>query len=129
MLFRSRLRFLRDTTRGGLAAILNEICSENSFGLNIRESAIPINDDVRAVSDILGLNPIEIANEGVLTLVTSRDSAQEALDILRRHEIGKEAAVIGNVTEAYPGRVILETLVGGKRILDYPRGLLLPRIC
>ncbi len=125
----SRLRFLRDTTRGGLAAILNEICSGNNFGLNIRESTIPVNEDVRAVSDILGLNPIEIANEGVLTLVTDPGSAQEVLDILHRHETGKEAAVIGNVTEAYPGRVILETLVGGKRILDYPRGLLLPRIC
>ena len=123
------LKFLRDATRGGVAAILNEICADNSFGMNILEPLIPILPDVQAVSDILGLNPIEIANEGVLIVIVADNSASHAIDIIKQHTAGREAAVIGKVTETYPGKVILETKIGGKRILDYPRGLLLPRIC
>jgi len=123
------LRFLRDATRGGIAAILNEICADNNFGIDIYESHIPILPDVQAVSDILGLNPIEIANEGVLIVIVAEDSVSEAIDMIKQHIAGRKAAAIGKITKTYPGKVILETEVGGKRILDYPRGLLLPRIC
>ena len=123
------LRFLRDATRGGVAAILNEICADNNFGIDIYESQIPVLPDVQAVSDILGLNPIEIANEGVLIVIVAEKSVSAAIDTIKQHVAGRKTALIGKITETYPGKVILETKIGGKRILDYPRGLLLPRIC
>ncbi|RKX81080.1 MAG: hypothetical protein DRP57_12295 [Spirochaetes bacterium] len=123
------LKFLRDATRGGVAAILNEICSDTNFGMDIYESHIPILPDVQVVSDILGLNPIEIANEGVLVVIVAENSVSQAIKSIKQHSAGKEAALIGKITGTYPGKVILETKIGGKRILDYPRGLLLPRIC
>jgi hydrogenase expression/formation protein HypE len=124
------LRFMRDATRGGVAAVLNEAVAANSkCGMEVQETAFPISGTVEAVSDLLGLNPLEIANEGVMVAVVERDVAAEALSLLRSFEIGREAVRVGVVSARHPGRVILETAVGGRRILDLPRGLLLPRIC
>jgi len=123
------LRFLRDATRGGAAAILNELCTGGSFGVRVREAAFPVREEVATASDLLGLNPLEIANEGVLVAVAAAEAAERALGALRKQPLGREAAVVGEVTEAHPGRVIMETRIGGRRLLDFPRGLLLPRIC
>ncbi|UCF96523.1 MAG: hydrogenase expression/formation protein HypE [Spirochaetaceae bacterium] len=124
------LRFMRDATRGGAAAVLNEAVSHSEeFGLEVDETAFPISGIVAAASDLLGLNPLEIANEGVMIAVVAQRASDEALSLLRSFEAGREACQVGIVSDGYPGRVILETAVGGRRILDLPRGLLLPRIC
>jgi hydrogenase expression/formation protein HypE len=124
------LRFMRDATRGGAAAVLNEAVGGNrECGLEIQETGFPVSGTVAAAADLLGLNPLEIANEGVLIAVVAPEAAEEALSVLRSFETGREAARIGAVSGDHPGRVVLETAVGGRRILDLPRGLLLPRIC
>lgn len=123
------LRFLRDVTRGGLSAILNEIVQDTDFGFIIEEESIPVKDRVASVSEILGLNPLEVANEGVVVGIVAQNVAQEALRILHNNTLGQEAAIIGSVTASTPKKVILRTRIGGRRVLDFPRGLLLPRIC
>jgi hydrogenase expression/formation protein HypE len=124
------LRFMRDATRGGVAAVLNEAVAENrKCGMEIQETAFPISGTVQAASDLLGLNPLEIANEGVMIAVIAPEVCAEALSLLRSFATGREAGQVGVVSARNPGRVILETAVGGRRILDLPRGLLLPRIC
>ena len=123
------LRFMRDATRGGVAAVINEITAGRDFGIVLRESEIPVDTDVAAVARLLGLQPIEIANEGVAVAVVSAEVAERSIAILHSLELGAHAAVIGTVTSSDAGRVIMETRVGGRRIVDLPRGLLLPRIC
>jgi len=124
------LRFMRDATRGGVAAVLNEAVTQNrECGMEIQETAFPIPGTVAAASDLLGLNPLEIANEGVMIAVVAPETGAEALSLLHSFQTGREACQVGVVGSRYPGRVILETAVGGRRILDLPRGLLLPRIC
>lgn len=127
--FNSRLRFLRDATRGGVAAVLNELIAGGDAGILIREVDIPSNPDVDAAADILGLNPLEIANEGVFVAVVAEEAAEEAVGLLAGYEHGEHAAVVGSLVEEPAGKVVLETRIGGRRIVDSPRGLLLPRIC
>ena len=128
------LCFMRDATRGGVAAVLNEIAAPGagetrSWGIEVEEESFPINPEVRTVADLLGLNPLEVANEGVLVAVVSAPACDEALRILHVHPLGRDARVVGRVTTLRPGTVVLRTRIGGRRILDFPRGLLLPRIC
>ena len=123
------LRFMRDATRGGVAAVLNETVRGGFVGLEVEEELFPLAEDVRTVSDLLGLNPLEVANEGVFVAVVAGETEGEALAALRGHPLGKEARSVGRVTRSRPGTVILRTRIGGRRILDMPRGLLLPRIC
>ena len=124
------LRFMRDATRGGAAAVLNEAVSHSGeCGIEVEETAFPVSGVVAAASDLLGLNPLEIANEGVMIAVVAPGATEKALSLLRSFETGRQARRIGTVRERYPGRVLMETAVGGRRILDLPRGLLLPRIC
>jgi len=127
--FGASLKFLRDATRGGVAAVLNEIVAGLSVGILIRESDIPVSPDVEAAADILGLNALEVANEGVFVAVVSGDAADSAISKLAGHPAGKEASVIGTIVADPAGKVFLETRIGGKRMIDLPRGLLLPRIC
>jgi hydrogenase expression/formation protein HypE len=127
--FGCELRFLRDATRGGVAAILNETVSGQQYGIWIREKDIPVEEDVASTAEILGLNPLEIANEGVVIALVAAGVAEEAVQRLRQHPAGRKAVVVGDVTEENSGRVILQTPIGGRRILDFPRGLILPRIC
>jgi hydrogenase expression/formation protein HypE len=123
------LRFLRDATRGGVAAILNEIVTDQPYSIWIDEQRIPVEKNVAAAAEILGLNPLEIANEGVVIGVVAGTEASSALSKLKKHPLGREAEIIGEVRETNAGKVILLTAIGGRRILDFPRGLLLPRIC
>jgi hydrogenase expression/formation protein HypE len=123
------LRCMRDATRGGVAAILNELAGACGLGLDLVEQDIPVEGIVAAAAGLLGLNPLEIANEGVLVAVVDGGAAERALGILRAHPLGAKARDVGGVTAANPGRVLLETSIGGRRWLDMPRGLLLPRIC
>jgi hydrogenase expression/formation protein HypE len=124
------LRFLRDATRGGLAATLNELASTAGLPIDIDEQSIPLDEDVAAAAEILGLNPLEIANEGVLVAVVAEGRAEEAVELLHNHPAGKYATIVGRVGARGPApRVMLTTRVGGRRIVDLPRGLILPRIC
>jgi len=123
------LRFLRDATRGGVSSVLNEIVQGAAWGVRVREEDLPVSPDVRTVSSLLGLSPMEIANEGVFVAVVAGGAEQRALDALRAQPLGRAACQVGRITNASPGRVLAETRIGGTRIVDFPRGLLLPRIC
>ena len=123
------LRCMRDATRGGVAAVVNELASGSGLGLALVEEDFPVDGTVAAAAGLLGLNPLEIANEGVLVAVVDSEAAGRAIEILRAHPLGRQARCVGSVAVGYPGRVVLETSIGGRRFLDMPRGLLLPRIC
>ncbi len=123
------LRFMRDATRGGVAAVCNEIVSRRGIGMDLEEEAFPLLPEVRSLARILGLNPLEVANEGVLVAVVAADAEEKALTLMRSLPLGENAASVGRISGEYPEKVILITAVGGRRILGNPRGLLLPRIC
>ena len=120
---------MRDPTRGGVAATLVEIASRQRLGIEIDEAAIPVRDPVRGACEILGLDPLLVANEGKLVAFVPEEGATEVLRAMRAHPLGAEAVRIGRVTEGHPGFVVVRTLIGGERILDLPFGESLPRIC
>lgn len=125
------LRFMRDATRGGAASILNEMADDTGIDIEVEEERFPVDEEVKIVASILGLEPLEIANEGVLIAVVAPDAVERAIVAMRQHGIGAKAAEVGGFTcgGKRPGRVVLTTEFGGKRLLGFPRGLLLPRIC
>jgi hydrogenase expression/formation protein HypE len=123
------VRFLRDATRGGLATVLNEIALAANVGIEIEETATPIREEVKGFCEILGLDPLYLANEGKIVCVAPEAEAQAALAAMRAHALGRDAAVIGRVSELRPGRVVMQTTFGGKRIVDMLVGEQLPRIC
>jgi hydrogenase expression/formation protein HypE len=120
---------MRDPTRGGLAATLCEIASRRKLGMEVHESAIPVDDAVRGACELLGIDPLFVANEGKLVAFVPEREAGAALAALRRHPLGRGAERIGRVTADHPGTVTLETPIGGQRILDLPLAEPLPRIC
>ncbi|HAR42533.1 MAG TPA: hydrogenase expression/formation protein HypE [Bdellovibrionales bacterium] len=123
------LRIMRDPTRGGLATTLNEFVQGGRFGIELDERSLPIRDEVRGVCEILGFDPLYVANEGKLVLVLPQTSAPAVLEALKLHPLGRKAAAIGRLTERAPGRVYLKTDIGGERVLDMLVGDMLPRIC
>ncbi len=124
-----RVHCLRDATRGGLATVLNEFADSAGVGIRIDESAIPVREAVRGVSELLGLDPLYYANEGVLVAAVPAEDAQAALAAMRAQPAGQHAALIGEVTEGPAGSVIMDTGFGGERIVDMLVGEQLPRIC
>lgn len=120
---------LRDPTRGGVGTTLNEIALSSGVEFVLDESRLPVRETVRGACDILGLDPIYVANEGKLMAVVAAESADRVLAAMRAHEYGREAVVIGEASAARPGRVVLKTAVGGVRIVDMLTGEQLPRIC
>jgi hydrogenase expression/formation protein HypE len=120
---------LRDPTRGGVATTLHEIAARADVGIRLHEQAVPIRDDVRGACEILGLDPLFVANEGKLVAFVPEAAASCALDALRAHPLGRDAARIGTVTETPRGLVVVETALGSTRVLERPYGELLPRIC
>jgi hydrogenase expression/formation protein HypE len=120
---------MKDPTRGGLAAALNEMASKSGIGILLSEESIPISDPVKAAGEILGIDPLQITNEGKVVMGVKRESAERVLESIRKTKYGKNAAIIGEVISEYPGEVILETSVGGRRILESPVGDPAPRIC
>jgi hydrogenase expression/formation protein HypE len=120
---------MRDPTRGGLASVLVEIAGRRKLGIEIDEAAIPVREGVRGACELLGLDPLLVANEGKLVAFVPADAADAALEAMRAHPLGRRAARIGHVTDAHAGRVVLRTPVGGQRVLDLPFAELLPRIC
>lgn len=126
---RRDIRALRDPTRGGLAATLNEFAHSSGVGIEIDEDAVPIPPAVRAACEMLGLDPFYVANEGKLVAVVPEDAAEPLLAAMRNHPRGREAAIIGQVVEAHPGVVTARTGIGGSRVVDTLVGEQLPRIC
>lgn len=124
-----RTRFLRDATRGGLATVLNEIADASQVGIEIYEDRTPIRSEVKGFCEILGLDPLYLANEGKLVCVVPGEDADTALAALKSHPLGKEAAKIGEVNDHRAGRVVMQTVFGGRRIVDMLVGEQLPRIC
>lgn len=120
---------LRDPTRGGLAAALCDIAERSRHGIRIREAALPIKNEVRGACGILGLEPLNVPNEGKAVVVCFAADAARALSVLRSHPLGRDACVIGEVCEEPKGMVLLKTRVGSERIVDIPTGEDLPRIC
>ncbi len=120
---------LRDPTRGGLASSLNEIAQASKVGMMLREKGMPVPGDVAAACEMLGLDPMYVANEGVLTAIVAPERADAALAALRAHPTGAGACAIGVVTDQHPGYVVLETRIGGTRVVDMLPGDQLPRIC
>ena len=124
-----RVHVLRDPTRGGVASALNEIAASAQVGVRIDERAVPLSDEVRGACEILGFDPLYVANEGKVLVFVDPDATDVALAAVRSHPLGQEVAVIGEVVEEHPGRVHLRSRVGGMRVVDMLSGEQLPRIC
>jgi hydrogenase expression/formation protein HypE len=124
-----RIKALRDATRGGVSAVLNEWAGQSEVCLRIMENKIPVIPEVKGVCEILGFEPYFLACEGTFVMAVEMSEAEKAVEVIKKHELGKNAAVIGKADREYTGKVILETAIGTKRILDTPAGVLLPRIC
>jgi hydrogenase expression/formation protein HypE len=120
---------LRDPTRGGVAASLNEIGRASKVGIELVEHQLPIPQNVKDACGLLGLDPLYVANEGKLICIVPADRADEVLTALRSHPLGRAAAVIGSCVEGHPGMVVARTGLGGTRVVDMPIGEQLPRIC
>ncbi len=120
---------LRDATRGGVAAVLNELAASSRVGFTLNEAAVPVRPAVMAACEMLGMDPLYVANEGKLVAILPAESADAVLEAMHQHPLGREAALIGHVVEDHPGRVIARTSIGGRRVVDMPLGEILPRIC
>jgi hydrogenase expression/formation protein HypE len=123
------VRAMRDATRGGVAAVLNEIARDSGVCIYIDEESIPVSDAVRNGCELMGYDPLHIANEGKFIAVVAPESAEETLAFMRAHPLGRGAALIGHVNAEPPNHVIMKTALGGERVVDLPYGDLLPRIC
>jgi len=125
----TEIHCLRDATRGGLAAVLNELAEASQVGIEFEEARVPIRPEVMAACEMLGLDPLFIANEGKLVAFVPEAQAAAMLDAMRAHPYGKQATIIGRVVKDHPGMVLARTSIGGTRVVDLPAGELLPRIC
>lgn len=124
-----RVHVLRDPTRGGVASALVEIAGSAQVGVRLQEAAIPVWEEVRGACEILGFDPLYVANEGKLLAIVAREAAEEALALLRAHPLGTEAAIVGEVVAEHPGKVFLKSRIGGTRVVEMLSGEQLPRIC
>jgi hydrogenase expression/formation protein HypE len=123
------IHVLRDPTRGGLASTLNEIADAAGVGIVISEGRIPLSDEVRGACEMLGLDPLYVANEGKLVAFVPAGDADRVLSVMHGHELGADAAIIGSVVPEHPGMVTMRTVIGGNRVVDMIAGEQLPRIC
>jgi hydrogenase expression/formation protein HypE len=123
------IRMLRDPTRGGVATSLNEMAAVANVGIEIDEHAVPVNPHVAAACEILGLDPLLVANEGKLLAIVPGDAAEGVLAAMRAHEHGAQAVILGRVVAEHPRLVVMKTRIGGTRVLPMPIGEQLPRIC
>jgi hydrogenase expression/formation protein HypE len=127
--FGEKVHLLSDPTRGGVATVLNEVARDTRLGIEIHQKAIPVLDDVNSACELLGLDPLYVANEGVFIAVVAAEAADSFVEMLREDEHGAFAAIIGEVVEAHPRQVIMHSGIGGKRVVNMPIGEQLPRIC
>ncbi|HUI09951.1 MAG TPA: hydrogenase expression/formation protein HypE [Bacteroidota bacterium] len=125
----SDVHVLRDPTRGGVASVVNEIAQSSRQGILLDESALPLGEEVRGACEILGLDPLYVANEGKLLAFVAPASAEKVLHAMRSHPLGKDSVVIGEVVAEHPGVVVMKSRIGGTRVVDMLSGEQLPRIC
>jgi len=123
------IKMMRDPTRGGIASILNETASGQAFGIELWEEKIPIKEEVASICEMLGFDPLYLANEGKVVLVAKQEEAEKLLSILRSHPLGKESQIVGKVVPEPKGKVYLRTRIGTRRVVDMLTGEQLPRIC
>lgn len=128
-IFGADIHFLRDPTRGGVATVLNELAKDCGLGIDLVQNDIPLSEQVEGACEMLGLDPLYVANEGIFIAVIQAEVADQVLAQLRNSPIGQNAAIIGAVTTAHPGQVILTSSIGGRRMLNMLTGEQLPRIC
>ena len=124
-----KITALRDATRGGVSAVLNEWAKQSQVCIEIDEDSVPVSEEVSGICEMLGFEPLSLANEGTFVLAIAKDEASKALEVLQQIENSANAVVIGSVTDAYVGKVVLNSSYGTRRFLDVPTGELLPRIC
>ena len=127
--FGDDIHFLRDPTRGGVATVLNELAKDSSLGIHIKQTDIPLSEQVEGACEMLGLDPLYAANEGIFIVVVKADIAEQVIAALKKTGNGKNAAIIGGVTNEHPKQVILTSRIGGKRMVTMLTGEQLPRIC
>jgi len=120
---------MKDPTRGGTAAALNEIASKSGVSIWMDEEKVQVKDSVRAASEMLGLDPFEVTSEGIAVICIAQDKAEEALKRIKKTKYGKNAEIVGTVKSERPGYVLLKTVVGGTRIINMPVGEPIPRVC
>ncbi|MFC2026501.1 hydrogenase expression/formation protein HypE [Chloroflexota bacterium] len=123
------IRCLRDPTRGGLASTLNELAEQSGVSIRIEEDKIPVREEVGSACEMLGLDPLHVANEGKLVAIVDTGDAEAIVARMRKNQYGRDATIIGEVQEKHPGRVVMKTRLGTSRIVDMLVGELLPRIC
>jgi hydrogenase expression/formation protein HypE len=123
------LHTLRDPTRGGVATTLNEIAKRANVGMLLREQSLPVRETVKGACELLGLDPLYVANEGKLLAMVAPEMADAVLQQMQQHEHGRDAVIIGEVVADHPGMVLMKTEIGGTRVLDVMFGEQLPRIC
>jgi len=124
-----KIRFMRDVTRGGLATVLNELSDIISLGVELDEKNIPVHESVNGLCEILGFDPLYLANEGKVLMVVHPNDAVKVVEIMRTHPLGKESKIIGEIVSDHPKMVVGKTEIGGKRIINMLQGEQLPRIC
>jgi hydrogenase expression/formation protein HypE len=120
---------MRDATRGGVASVLNEIAKSGNVGILLYEENLPIQEEVKSACEIMGFDPLYVANEGKVIIVADASDADKIVSIMKQHELGKNAAVIGEVISNNAGVVTMKTVIGTTRIVDMISGEQLPRIC
>ena len=125
----TKINCMRDPTRGGVASTLNEIASSSKVGIRIEENKIPMIREVKGACEMLGLDPLYVANEGKLIAIVNGDDAESIVEKMRKNPLGREAVIIGEVIGDHPGIVFMKTKIGGTRVVDMLTGEQLPRIC
>jgi hydrogenase expression/formation protein HypE len=123
------IHVLRDPTRGGVATALNEVAKQSSVGIELEESNLPVRLEVNAACEMLGIDPLYVANEGKVLVLVAPEDADLVLNKMRQHPLGRGSCIIGRVVSEHPGRVVMQTSIGGRRIVDMLSGEQLPRIC
>ncbi len=123
------IRFMRDATRGGLATVITELSTSKIYGISIDEEKLLVDDAVRGMCELLGFDPMYVANEGKIVVVVSEKDADKVLQSMQKNEFGKDARIIGTIVDEHPGKAWLNTSIGGNRIIDMLAGEQLPRIC
>jgi hydrogenase expression/formation protein HypE len=121
--------FMRDATRGGIATVLCELVEERDYGILINEASIPVSESVMGLCEVFGFDPLYIANEGKVVMVIAAKDADKVIATMQQHELGRNACIIGEITAEHKQKVLLETSIGGKRVMDMLTGEQLPRIC
>jgi hydrogenase expression/formation protein HypE len=127
--FGEDIHFLRDPTRGGVATVLNELAKDSGLGIELSQKDIPLSEQVEGACEMLGLDPLYVANEGIFIAVVKAEIAEQLIEVLKSLETGMNAAIIGSITNDHPKQVILTSSIGGRRMLNMLTGEQLPRIC